>query len=347
MNAKPTTICLGMAVIALCAISANAAPFTPGNLVLADAADDMLIEVSLGASEATVVQVVRWELGDTSRRRPLGVAFDPSGICYVGLTGVPTSATEQVEYPAGRGEILRIFPDGSMYFTVLSTEVTKGTWVSSNAPNEVFVMSNEPPPPFPSHSFRYRFAGENVIEETLFDVTMTPQSNGNGGNGKALILPDGRILIPSDMDPRINIYSDSGGAAIGSIPTSKGYRSLAYIEGTDYLLAIPGTNSVDRIGLDGTLHGTFDFTIDGLGGVWNFTILADGTERFAVSNHNGPAGSKSMIYIYDASDLENIYPDVLPIVGLQNFGDADGRATQLFDHAMVPVPVAVPDWALY
>ncbi len=338
--------CLTIFFIVLSVQFVSADPFTPGNLVLVDASDDMLIEVSLGETEAAVVQVVRWDLGDTSRRRPLGVAFDPNGTCYVGITSVPLSATEQVAQPQGRGEILRILTDGAQDFFVLPVEITKGTWVSSYAPNEVFVMSNEPPPP--SHSFRFRFSGSDIVETTLFDVTETLQSNGNGGSGKALTLPDGRILIPSEVDNRINIYTEEGGAAVDSIPTEKAYRSLAYLEDSNELLAIPGTGTVDRISMEGTVLGTFDFSLDGLGGVWNFTLIEDGSERFIATNHNGPSGSKSIIFIYDSTQLDELpVPQELPIVGLENFGDADGLATQLFDHALVPEPTAVEGWDLY
>ena len=216
-------------LLMLCASVVLAAPFTPGNIVLVDAAEDRLIEVELVGEDAVVVQVVTWELGDTLRRRPLGVDFDPNGTCYVGITGVPTSATEVAEMPEGRGEILRILPDGTQQFYVLPAAVSKGTWMSSESPNEVFVMSNEPHPPFPSQSYRYRFVGDEISEPTLFNVTSTPQANGNGGYGKALILPDGRILIPSSTNQYINIYNDDGGDPIDQITTTKGYRSLAYI----------------------------------------------------------------------------------------------------------------------
>ncbi|MDX9753979.1 MAG: hypothetical protein RBU29_08465 [bacterium] len=332
---------------------AQAEPFTPGNLVLVDAAEDRLIEVTLGETEATVVQVVKWALGDTSRRRPLGVAFDPNGTCYVGITGVPTSATEQVDYPAGRGEVLRIKPDGTQDFFILPPEVTKGTWVSSFAPNEVFVMSNEPPPPPPSHSFLLKFSGNEIVKTTLFDVSMTLQGNGNVSHGKAMVLPDGRILIPNgeltnQPEYIINVFGPEGGAPKNKIVVTKSYRSLAYLEGSNEMLAIPGTGYVDRISMDGTILGSFDFALDGLGGVWNFTLIEDGTERFIATNHNGPAGSKSMVFIYDSKRLNELpLPQILDIVGLKNFGDADGLATSLFDHAIVPVPSDIPDWTLF
>lgn len=327
-------------------------PFTPGNLVLVDAAEDRLIEVTLGDTEATVVQVVKWDLGDTSRRRPLGVAFDPNGTCYVGITGVPVAATEQVEFPEGRGEVLRIKPDGSQDFYILPPEITKGTWVSSYAPNEVFVMSNEPPPPPPSHSFLLKYSGDEVVKTTIFNVSEIVKGNGNICHGKALVLPDGRILIPVGESPgpdyTINVFNSDGGDPVDMITTEKSYRSLAYLEGSNEMLAIPGTSNVDRISMDGTVLGTFDFTLDGLGGVWNFTLIPDGSERFIATNHNGPSGTKSYIFIYDSTRLnEAPLPDILPIVGLENFGDADGLATQLFDHAIVPEPSKVPDWSLF
>lgn len=246
----------------LCASWVSAAPFTPGNIVLSDAAEDRLIEVALNGEKAVVVQVVTWELGDTLRRRPLGVDFDPNGTCYVGITGVPASATEVAEMPEGRGEILRILPDGTQQFFVLPATINKGTWISSDNPNEVFVMSNEQHPPFPSQSYRYRFQNGKISEPTLFNVTMTPQDNGNGGYGKALVLPDGRILIPSNTDHFINIYTEEGGDSIGRITTAKGYRSLAYIAGTNYMLANTDDGiTVDKITMDGSIIGTFNCLI--------------------------------------------------------------------------------------
>lgn len=343
-----------LTLAALFALSAAALaqpeqPFTPGNLVLVDAAEDRLIEVELGETEASVVQVVTWPLEDTSRRRPLGMAFDPNGTAYVGITGVPTSATEAVEFPEGRGEILRILPDGSIDFTTMPEEITKGTWVSSFNANEVFLMSNEPPPSEDAaHSFRFRFSGDEVVDITTFNVTTTLQGNGNYGSGKALALPDGRILIPSTEDPRINIYTDEGGDAVDSIATEKNYRSLAYLEGSDEMLAIPGTGTVDRISMDGEVLGTFDFSLDGLGGVWNFTLFEDGSERFIATNHNGPAATKSIVFIYDSKILEELpIPVELPITGLEAYGDSDGLATQLFDHAFVPEPTRVGEWSVY
>ncbi len=330
-------------------------PFTPGNLCLVDASDDMIIEVELDEENevANVVQIVRWEREDTSRSRPLGITFDPAGNCYVGITSVPLSATEAVEFPSGIGEILRIAPDGTQEFFRLPKEITKCTWMSSFNANECFVMGNDPAVTIPSYATRVRFSGSEIADLTNFRV-----DDDEMGSGKAMIMPEGiipegNILIPNTNEPVINIYSSEGGEPNAQIDTEKGYRSLAYFPDTDYFLAIPGTGSVDQINFQGEVLGTFDFTIDGLGGVWNFTIIPpsvdDERERFIATNHNGPQTTKSMVFIYDVEGLTNldIYPQTLIIDGLQNFGDSDGLATQLFDHSFVPVPVAVQDWAIY
>ncbi|MBI1387282.1 MAG: hypothetical protein GC154_02395 [bacterium] len=345
---KKVLFCLTLVVLCSNVFAQPSKPFTPGNLVLVDAAEDRLIEVKLEETQAVVQQVVKWPLGDTSRRRPLGVAFDPNGTCYVGVTGVPTSATEAVEFPSGRGEVLRIFSDGSIDFKTLPVEVNKATWVSSFNANEVFMMSNDTRNQPVSQSYRLRFSGLELTNTTLFNLSATVKTNGSLASGKALQLPDGRILIPSESDVNIKVYSQDGGDPVGEITTGKAYSSLAYLPASDELLAIlPNNSAVDRINMEGTVLGTFDFTLDGLGGVWNFTLMEDGSERFIATNHNGPAGSKSQIFIYDSSNLNDLpIPDIIPIVGLEGFGDADGLATQLFDHSFVPVPSSVSDWSL-
>ncbi len=343
-------VCLGVFLV-FSGYGQPAQPFTPGNLVLVDAGNDRLIEVELNLEgleagdygDAEVVQEVEWPLGDTSRRRPLGMAFDSNGTAYVGITGVPTSATEEEEFPEGRGEILRILPDGSIDFTVLSEEVTKGTWVSSFDANEVFVMSNEPPSdPSPSHSFRFRYSGDEIVDTTLFNVSEAVKDNGSLSSGKALVLPDGRVMIPSEIENVIRIYESSGGDPVDQIETEKAYRSLAYLEDSDELLAIPGTSYVDRLDMEGNILGTFEFSMDGLGGVWNFTLIPDGSERFIATNHNGPADSNGIVFVYDSTRLEELpLPTELTIVGL------DSPANNLFDHAIVPEPTEVGDWSIH
>ncbi len=352
---KHFSLFFSMFALLFCASWVGAEPFTPGNLCLVDAGDDMIIEVELDEENlvANVVQIVRWEREDTARSRPLGIAFDPAGNAYVGITSVPLSATEVAEHPSGIGEVLRISPDGTQEFFRLPDEITKCTWMSSFNSNECFVMGNQPATTIPSYSTRVRFSESEITELTQYRVDEDEM-----GSGKAMVMPEGvipegNILIPNTNEPVINIYASEGGEPIAQIDTEKGYRSLAYFPDTDYFLAIPGTGSVDQITFDGEVLGTFDFSMDGLGGVWNFTIIPpsvdDDRERFIATNHNGPEISKSQVFIYDVEGLTNldIFPQVLVIEGLLDHGDEDGLALNLFDHAFVPVPVAVHDWSIY
>jgi hypothetical protein len=313
-------------------------PFTPGNLVLSDATNDRLIEVRLDVDAETVevVQIVTWPLGDMKRRRPLGFDFDPLGNCYVGVTGVPQSATELVQYPDGIAQIIRITPDGSQSFHPLPPEdIDKITLVSSFNPNEVFVMRNTPMTP-PTYHFRIRFDGDQMADVTKFEVSPNTASY-----GEVLILDDGRILIPLQNQNYINIYNENGGKPIGTIPTQKGYVSLAYQPDKDYMLAlVNGQKNVDKIDFEGNLLETLEFgALDGVVESWNVIFLGDETDRFVLAEKT-QAGSPfpNSIFIYDASDFGGY-----PIIMTMDLAEP----SSLFDFHFVPEPVAVDSWDLY
>lgn len=327
-------------VFLVCGISTSSwsAPFTPGNLVLADCKLDRLIEVKMGDTECEVVQVVTWPLGDMQRRRPLGIAFDSVGNCYVGCTGVPKSATELVDYPTGLAEILRISPDGTQDFFLMPPTITKICWAKSWAPNEVYVMSNA----FSSHptyTFRVRFEGDTMLEPTLFEVCMTQD-----GDGKTVVLPDGRILIANDAEQAINIYGPDGGQPIDKIATQANYNSIDYLEGAKYIVALTNNQlRVDLIDFDGTITDSWTFTEDGIAQVFNVLFFPDDPNRFICLDKNPTASTLNKVYVYNANNFMEL-PKVLPIVGLENFGSTD---ESYFDYAFVTEPVAVPYWSLY
>ncbi|MGC9329122.1 MAG: hypothetical protein ACP5I1_15930, partial [Candidatus Hinthialibacter sp.] len=285
--------------------SVLAAPFTPGNLVLTDATNDRVIEVDLSGEEPVVVQTITWPLGDTSRRRPLGMAFDPNGTLYVGITGVPTSATEQVQYPTGRAEVLRIKRDGTLSFHALpGDEIDKITLVSSFNPDEVFVMRNTPLP-YPCYMFRVRFTDDEISDITRFTMSSEDENGQVSSHGEALIMPDGRIIIPRHNVPEINVYGPDGGDPIDTIPTEQGYVSLAYEEGKDYFLAlVSGQKSIDMISLDGEVLDFLDFgSLDGIVESWNVNFVGDGSDQFmlAEKTETDPQ-SQNTVFVYDAAD---------------------------------------------
>ncbi|MBN2328587.1 MAG: hypothetical protein JXR73_15705 [Candidatus Omnitrophica bacterium] len=337
------SICLGiLLVFTMFGIGALAAPFTPGNLVLTDATNDRVIEVNISGDEPEIVQIITWPLGDTSRRRPLGMAFDPNGTLYVGITGVPTSATEQVQFPTGRAEVLRIKADGTQSFHALpGDEIDKITLVSSFNPDEVFVMRNTPLP-YPCYMFRVRFSGDEISDITKFTMSSEDENGQVSSHGEALIMPDGRILIPRHNVSVINVYGPDGGDPIDAIPTERGYVSLAYQEGTDYFLAlVNGQKSVDVITLDGEAFDLLDFgSLDGIVESWNVNFLGDGSDKFMLAEKTeSDPQSQNAVFIYDASDLAG-WPIryLLPL----------DEPSSLFDFHFVPEPPApVDDWPLH
>lgn len=314
------------------------APFTPGNLVLADCLKDRLVEVKIGDNECEVIQVVTWPLDDMQRRRPLGIAFDTVGNCYVGCTGVPKSATELVEYPTGLAEILRISPDGTQEFFLMPPTITKITWAKSFSANEVFVMSNA----FSSHptyTFRVRFQGSAMLEPTLFEVC-----KGQDGDGKTVVLPDGRILIANDAELCINIYNQDGGEPVGKIATEVNYNSIDYMEGAQNLVCLKNDQlRVDLIDFNGAIQNSWTFTEDGIQQVFNVLFMPNDPTRFICCDKNPNDNTRNNVYIYNANDFFEL-PKVLPLVGLEKFGALE---ESYFDYAFVTEPVSVPEWSLY
>ncbi len=331
------SVILTLCVIGVAVPFASADPFTPGNLVLSDATNDRLVEVNLDIpnESAEIVQIVEWPLGDMQRRRPLGFDFDPLGNCYVGVTGVPQSATELVQYPDGIAQILRIAPDGSQSFHGLPPEdIDKITLVSSFNPNEVFVMRNSPLTP-PTYHFRVRFEGGEMADTTKFQV-----SADSGSYGEVLILEDGTIWIPQH-DGNINVYSSDGGEPIDTIETERGYVSLAYQPDKDYLLGlVSGQKNIDKIDFEGNVLDSLNFgELDGVNESWNVIFLGDDTDRFVLAEktQSGSAFPNS-VFIYDASDFGGF-----PVIITLDLADL----SSFFDFHFVPEPVNVNGWSLY
>ncbi len=337
---KKKHLCVVLFLTVACTVSLTgwSDPFTPGNLVLADCKLDRLIEVKMGDAECEVVQVVTWPLGDMKRRRPLGVAFDSVGNCYVGCTGVPQSATELVDYPTGLAEILRITPDGSQQFYRMPNTIEKICWTKSFGPNEVFVMSNA----FSSHPtyhFRVRFDGDTMLEPTLFEVCKEAD-----GDGTALLLADGRILIANDAESVINIYDENGGEPVGQIPTEANYNSLDYLEGAQFLVCLTNDQrSVHLVDFDGAIHDSWNFIDDGIQQVFNVLFIPGDPDHFVCLDKNPTADTINKVFVYNANDFFEL-PKVLPLVGLEAFGSTD---ESYFDYAFVSEPVSVPEWSIY
>ncbi|MGI6455097.1 MAG: hypothetical protein ACOX5R_05680 [bacterium] len=332
------TFLLLVGVVGISFQLAEAEPFTPGNLVLTDATNDRLIEVELDIENetGTIVQIVEWPLGDMQRRRPLGFAFDPLGNAYVGLTGVPQSATESVQYPDGIAQIMRIAPDGTQTFhTLPPEEINKITVVSSFNANEVFVMRNTPLTP-PTYHFRVRFDGDEIVDTTKFLV-----SADSGSFGEVLMLEDGTIWIPLQNQNQINVYSAEGGEPIGSIPTQKGYISFAYDPDKDYLLAlVNGQKIIDKIDFEGNILDTMNFAqLDGINESWNVIFLGDGSDRFVLAEKTETGSNyPNSVFIYDANDFFEL-PKIITL-------DLDAPSS-LFDFHFVPVPTAIDSWDLF
>ena len=337
---KKSTIFFALFIGISCVVSTVgwADPFTPGNLVLADCLNDRLVEVEMGETECQVVQVVTWPLDDMQRRRPLGVAFDSVGNCYVGCTGVPQSATELVDYPTGLAEILRITPDGEQTFYRMPPEITKICWTKSFRPNEVFVMSNSFSE-HPTYHYRVRFEGSEMLEPTLFKVC-----DDADGDGTALVLEDDRVLIANDAESVINIYDQDGGDPIGQIPTEANYNSLDYLDGAQFLVCLTNDqHRVDLVDFDGVINDSWNFGDDGITQVFNVLFIPGDPDHFVCCDKAPTDDTINKVFVYNANDFFE-YPQVLPLVGLENFGPT---TESYFDYAFATEPVAVSEWSLY
>ncbi len=333
---------LVLAAVVLCVVSSVgwAQFFEPGNVIFADPFGDRIVELTLNETDgvAEIVNAISWPLGDTSRRRPLGLDIDPTGTVFVGITGVPTSATEAVDFPTGRGEVLRIKPDGTQDFFIVP--LNKVTFLSSFNANEVYIMSNNIPDP-PSIQFRVRMSEDEVTDITEFVV-----SEEAGTYGEALVLPDGRVLIPGNTFDGIKVFSQDG-EEIGMFTEEGVYRSLTYVEEIDKVIASGSDQvTIHRFDMDGNLEdslNTGDFLFPNL---WGITTVP-GTTDIILGSHDGPIETRNFIGIFNAADFSE-EPREFEIVGFENADlPPDTIFRSLFNMAVVQEPVRVNRWEIY
>lgn len=316
--------------------------FKPGNILFADPTGDQVIELTLkpATGEAEIIKAVKWPLGDTSRRRPLGLDISPNGDVWVGITGVPTSATEAVEFPTGRGEALRIAPDGKQTFYILP--INKATFLSTFRPNEVYVMSNDIKTA-PSSQWRIRVDGDQIVEETEFIVSQSVNFY-----GEALELGDGRVLIANSGTDGIQVY-DRSGKQTGMFVTTGRFRSLTYIPELDKIIALGNDQqTISRFNMQGNLEESVNANDFFYPSLWGIARMP-GTTKIILGSHNGPANTKNYIGVFDAANLQNP-PEEYLISGLANAGLPDSHLfASLFNIgvAIEPKQVPVQHWDIH
>ncbi|MEW6237754.1 MAG: hypothetical protein AB1656_20400 [Candidatus Omnitrophota bacterium] len=328
-----------MMVLSLAPLSGWTQFFTPGNVIFADPVDDRVVELKLSGGFAEIVQIVTWPLGDMSRRRPLGLDISPDGTVWVAVTGVPKSATEAVEFPTGRAEVLRITGDGKQTF--FGTPANKGTFLSTSNSGEVFIMSNAIETT-PSIQYRIQVQGDEISEITEFILSQSLNFY-----GEALELPDGRILMGSNGEDGILVFSQDGGAPTGKFVQTNRYRSLTYIPENQKIIALRTDQStIDRFDLNGTLEDTINAADYLYPSLWG-TARIPGTTKFLVGSHNGPAATKNYIGVFDAANFDNP-PEEYVITGFEKVGlAADHQFGSLFNMASVVQFTPVASWELY
>jgi hypothetical protein len=152
---------MGLAVFA-----AQADLFAPGNVIFADpnynpgAENGQVVELKITGNSAAIVNVIRWNLDDTDRRRPLGIDVDPNGTVWVGITA---AFGDSQEFPEGIAEILRIEPNGTQTF--FWSDITKGTYLAAIGPNEIVITSNATDGGTP---YRYKIENNEIVEWAEF-----------------------------------------------------------------------------------------------------------------------------------------------------------------------------------
>ncbi|MBD3267672.1 hypothetical protein GF373_13465 [bacterium] len=334
-----------LGVLLLLPAICSAQLFTPGNVVFADPVDDRIVELSLNDStmEAELVQILDWPLLDTKRRRPLGLDISPTGTVFVGVTGEPTSVTEEVEFPTGRVEIVAFRPDGTRedYLNVAPTN--KATFLSCYAPNEVFVMSNAQDAEM-SYFYRVRVDGEKVVETTEFLL-----SELENVYGEALQLPDGRILASGQNgdDPGIKVFDQDGGEPVGYFVEEGNFRSLAYIPELDKIIALrTDQQTIARFDMEGNIEDELNLGDLFYPNLWGVAHIP-GTTRIIFGSHNGPAATRNYIGTIDVSDFASQIEEYL-ISGFESVGlDPGHQFNSLFNMAVVTEPTQIMGWDLY
>ncbi len=314
--------------------------FEPGNVIFADpfySPDGQIVELNIDGNEAEVINVIRWDLEDTDRRRALGLDVDPEGVVWVGITAVFEPDPEN-EYPDGIGEMLRIDSEGNQQ--LFMADIIKITHLAAIGPGEVVVNSNVDDQDV---AWRYKIADGDITEWSDYV---------KGGHGEALLLPDGRLLMGDANNPGIHVYDkEEGGEPTGVFYNDdRVVRSLTYNDEIGSVVASLGDQStLVRISLDGELEEEYNAVEDGFTGIWGIAQIP-GTTNFVVGNHDVPE-LLNKFGVFDATDL-NAGPRIIDITsGFEQAGlEADASFRSFFNMAVVPggeFPSDVSEWAIY
>jgi len=314
--------------------------FSPGNVIFADpnynpgAEDGQVVEVKITGNSAEIVNVIRWNLDDASRRRPLGIDVDPNGTVWVGLTA---AFDDTAEFPEGIAEILRIDKDGTQTFTM--ADIVKGTYLAAIGPNEVVISSNSGDAGTP---YRYIIENGEITDWAEFQKS---------SHGEALRLPDGRILQGDNGAPGIHIFDNAGGPPTGLFyDDGRTVRSLTYNEEIGSVMAsLQDQVTLLRIGLDGTLEEEHLAGDDGFGNLWGIAQVP-GSTNIIMGSHNIDE-NRNRFAVYNALDLA-AGPRIITIdSGFVAAGlPEDYTFRSLFNMAVVPgadLPTPVEIWELH
>ncbi|MDX9752934.1 MAG: hypothetical protein RBU29_03185 [bacterium] len=321
-------------------LGAQAELFSPGNVIFADpfySPDGQIVELKITGNEAEVINVVRWDLADTLRRRALGLDVDPNGTVFVGITATWENNPEN-PYPEGIGEVLRIDKQGNQTFYM--TDIVKTTYLSAIGVDEVVVSSNVASD---QHlAYRYKFSGTETSEWSEYN---------KGSHGEALRLPDGRLLFGDNTKSGIHIYDLAGGEPTGVFyDDGRTVRSLSYNDKIGAVIAsLQDQRTILRIGLDGVLQEEYNATNDGFTAIWGIAQIP-GTTNFITGNHD-VAGMASVLGVFNALDLA-AGPRLITITsGFANAGLPEGTTFRsFFNMAVVPgaeFPPSVDAWSLF
>ncbi|MBN2329130.1 MAG: hypothetical protein JXR73_18465 [Candidatus Omnitrophica bacterium] len=331
-------------VLLLCAvllpIVAQADLFAPGNVIFADpnynagAENGQVVELKINGDSAEIVNVVRWNLDNATRRRPLGIDVDPNGTVWVGLTA---AFGDTQEFPEGIAEILRIDPDGTQTF--VTADIIKGTYLAALGPNEVYISSNAADASTP---FRYVIENGEITDRAEFQKS---------GDGEALRLPDGRLLQGDSGAPGIHIFDDAGGPPIGMFYNGdKTVRSLTYNDQIGSVIAsLHDQVTLQRISLDGELEEEHNAGDDGFGNLWGIAQVP-GSTNIIMGSHNIDE-NRNRFALYNALDLA-AGPRIITIDSgfVENDLPADYTFRSLFNMAVIPggeIPSGLDIWELF
>ncbi len=332
-------------LLLLCAapLMTQAQLFEPGNVIFADpfySPDGQIVELKITGNEAEVINVVRWDLGDTDRRRALGLDVDPSGNVWVGLTA---AYGDDSEFPEGIGEILRIDSQGNQQ--IFQTDITKVTFLTAVGTDEVIIQSNVATDNF---ALGYKVENGEVVDSPYYEKT---------GYGEALLLPDGRLLMGDHVTGGILLFDKAGGAStgmfsevLGADGNARTVRSLTYNNEIGAVIAsLQDQHTFLRINLNGEIEEEYNGTADGFTGVWGVAQIP-GTTQFITGNHN-VADLANTLAIFDANDLA-AGPRLIEITsGFEQAGLEAGTSFQsFFNIAVVPgaeFPVGLAEWQLF